>query len=77
MRAYQLPKGGAGIESVTRVDLPEPKPQHRQVLGDGGLLGIKSFKDLASRNLAIAQQFDNGNARRMGQGLEYLCFELS
>ena len=31
MRAYQLPKGGAGIESVTRVDLPEPKPQHRQV----------------------------------------------
>src|ERR1700733_5807506 len=31
MRAYQLPKGGAGIESVTRVDLPEPKPQYRQV----------------------------------------------
>src|ERR1700744_1178695 len=31
MRAYQLPKGGAGIESVTKVDLPEPKPQHRQV----------------------------------------------
>ena len=31
MRAYQLPKGGAGIESVTKVELPEPQPQHRQV----------------------------------------------
>jgi NADPH:quinone reductase-like Zn-dependent oxidoreductase len=31
MRAYQLPKGGAGIESLAKVDLPEPKPQHRQV----------------------------------------------
>ena len=31
MRAYQLPRGGAGIESLTKVDLPEPKPQHRQV----------------------------------------------
>src|SRR5271170_6056146 len=32
MRAFQLPKGGAGIESLTRVDLPDPKPLHRQVL---------------------------------------------
>jgi NADPH:quinone reductase-like Zn-dependent oxidoreductase len=32
MRAYQLPKGGAGIEALARVDLPEPKPLHRQVL---------------------------------------------
>jgi NADPH:quinone reductase-like Zn-dependent oxidoreductase len=32
MRAYQLPKGGAGIEALSRVDLPEPKPMHRQVL---------------------------------------------
>jgi NADPH:quinone reductase-like Zn-dependent oxidoreductase len=32
MRAYQLPKGGAGIEALVRVDLPEPKPQYRQVL---------------------------------------------
>jgi NADPH:quinone reductase-like Zn-dependent oxidoreductase len=31
MRAYQLPKGGAGIESLAKVDLPEPKPRHRQV----------------------------------------------
>src|SRR5271170_7968032 len=32
MRAFQLPKGGAGIESLTRVDVPDPKPLHRQVL---------------------------------------------
>jgi NADPH:quinone reductase-like Zn-dependent oxidoreductase len=32
MRAYQLPKGGAGIEALSRVDLPDPKPLHRQVL---------------------------------------------
>ena len=32
MRAYQLPKGGAGIEALAKVDLPQPKPQYRQVL---------------------------------------------
>jgi NADPH:quinone reductase-like Zn-dependent oxidoreductase len=32
MRAYQIPKGGAGIESVVRVERPDPKPGHRQVL---------------------------------------------
>ncbi len=32
MRAYQIPKGGAGIESVVQVERPEPKPGHRQVL---------------------------------------------
>ena len=32
MRAYQLPKGGAGIESVVQVERPDPKPGHRQVL---------------------------------------------
>jgi NADPH:quinone reductase-like Zn-dependent oxidoreductase len=32
MRAYQLPKGGAGIDALSRVDLPNPKPLHRQVL---------------------------------------------
>jgi NADPH:quinone reductase-like Zn-dependent oxidoreductase len=31
MRAYQLPKGGAGIEALAKVELPEPKPQYRQV----------------------------------------------
>jgi len=33
MKAYELPKGGAGIESVALVQRPDPpKPGHRQVL---------------------------------------------
>jgi NADPH:quinone reductase-like Zn-dependent oxidoreductase len=32
MRAYQLPKAGAGIEALTMVERPMPKPLHRQVL---------------------------------------------
>jgi NADPH:quinone reductase-like Zn-dependent oxidoreductase len=32
MRVYQLPKGGAGIEALTRAERPDPKPQYRQVL---------------------------------------------
>jgi len=32
MRAYQLPKGGAGIEALTQVERPDAKPAHRQVL---------------------------------------------
>lgn len=32
MRAYQIPKGGAGIESVIAVERPDPRPGHRQVL---------------------------------------------
>src|ERR1700761_1441252 len=32
MRAYQLPKAGAGIDTLSIVERPEPKPLHRQVL---------------------------------------------
>ncbi len=33
MRAYQLPKGGAGIEALARIERPDPpRPAHRQVL---------------------------------------------
>src|ERR1700746_642271 len=46
MRAYQLPKGGAGIEALVQVDRPDLKPAHRQ-----GLVKVKAcspnFRDLA------------------------------
>lgn len=32
MRAWQVPKGGAGIDALTKVERPDPKPSHRQVL---------------------------------------------
>jgi NADPH:quinone reductase-like Zn-dependent oxidoreductase len=32
MRAYQLPKAGAGIDTLVQVDRPMPKPLYRQVL---------------------------------------------
>jgi NADPH:quinone reductase-like Zn-dependent oxidoreductase len=32
MRAYQLPKGGAGVDALMQVERPEPKAQYRQVL---------------------------------------------
>ncbi len=32
MRAYQLPKVDAGIDALTIVERPKPKPQYRQVL---------------------------------------------
>src|ERR1700677_5414882 len=32
MRAYQLPKGGAGIDALKLVERPMPKPLYRQVL---------------------------------------------
>jgi NADPH:quinone reductase-like Zn-dependent oxidoreductase len=32
MRAYQLPKGGSGIDALVEVDRPAPKPAYRQVL---------------------------------------------
>jgi NADPH:quinone reductase-like Zn-dependent oxidoreductase len=32
MRAYQLPKGGAGIDALVQLDRPDPKPAYRQVL---------------------------------------------
>ena len=32
MRAYELPKAGAGIDALVEVDRPMPRPLHRQVL---------------------------------------------
>jgi NADPH:quinone reductase-like Zn-dependent oxidoreductase len=32
MRAYQLPKGGSGIDALVKVERPDPKPAYRQVV---------------------------------------------
>jgi NADPH:quinone reductase-like Zn-dependent oxidoreductase len=32
MRAYQLPKGGAGIDALVKIERPNPTPAYRQVL---------------------------------------------
>jgi NADPH:quinone reductase-like Zn-dependent oxidoreductase len=45
MRAYHLPKGGAGIEALAKVERPEPKPAHRQVLVKVSACSL-NFRDL-------------------------------
>ena len=46
MRAYQLPKGGAGIEGLVQVDRPNPRPAYRQVLVKVKACSL-NFRDLA------------------------------
>ena len=45
MRAYQLPKAGAGIEALTMVERPMPKPAYRQVLVKVAACSL-NFRDL-------------------------------
>ncbi|MEA3024759.1 MAG: hypothetical protein QOF91_44, partial [Alphaproteobacteria bacterium] len=45
MRAYQLPKGGAGIDALTIVERPKPAPGHRQVLVKVAACSL-NFRDL-------------------------------
>jgi NADPH:quinone reductase-like Zn-dependent oxidoreductase len=45
MRAYQLPKGGAGINALVKVERPDPKPAHRQVLVKVAACSL-NFRDL-------------------------------
>ena len=45
MRAYELPKGGAGIDALTIVDRPMPKPLYRQVLVKVAACSL-NFRDL-------------------------------
>jgi len=45
MRAYQLPKGGAGIDALTKVERPTPAPGHRQVLVKVAACSL-NFRDL-------------------------------
>jgi hypothetical protein len=45
MRAYELPKKGAGIEALVRVERPDPKPAYRQVLVKVAACSL-NFRDL-------------------------------
>jgi NADPH:quinone reductase-like Zn-dependent oxidoreductase len=45
MRAYQLPKGGAGIDALAIVERPTPKPLYRQVLVKVAACSM-NFRDL-------------------------------
>src|SRR6478752_6011743 len=45
MRAYQLPKGGAGIDALTQVEQPVPKPLYRQVPVKVGACSL-NYRDL-------------------------------
>lgn len=45
MRAYQLPKGGAGIDALVKVERPDPKPAHRQILVKVAACSL-NFRDL-------------------------------
>src|SRR6201995_5526801 len=45
MRAYQLPKGGAGIDALSKIERPNPKPGHRQVLVKVAACSL-NFRDL-------------------------------
>ena len=45
MRAYQLPKGGSGIDALVKVERPNPKPAYRQVLVKVAACSL-NFRDL-------------------------------
>jgi NADPH:quinone reductase-like Zn-dependent oxidoreductase len=46
MRAYQLAKGGAGVDALVEVERPQPKPAHRQVLVKVAACSL-NFRDFA------------------------------
>jgi NADPH:quinone reductase-like Zn-dependent oxidoreductase len=45
VRAYQLPKGGAGIDALAIVERPVPKPRYRQILVKVGACSL-NYRDL-------------------------------
>ena len=70
MRAYQLPKGGAGIDALAIVDRPMPKPLYRQVLVKVAACSL-NFRDLGivrgTYRMPVARQ-PRSAVRRRGRG---------
>src|SRR4051812_20988904 len=46
MYAYELPKGGAGIDAIVKVERPDPKPGRRQVVVKVAACSL-NYRDLA------------------------------
>jgi NADPH:quinone reductase-like Zn-dependent oxidoreductase len=75
MRAYQLSKGGAGIEGLAPVERPDPKPAYRQVLVKVAACSL-NYRDLAiargTYRLPVAANFiplsDGAGDRRDWRG---------
>ena len=77
MRAYQLPKSGAGIDALTQVVRPDPKPGHRQVLMRVSACSL-NFRDLGiaqgsyripARENVIPLSDGAGNVVAIGEGV--------
>ena len=62
MRAYQLPKGGAGIEALTQGDRPDLTPAYRQVLVQVKACAL-NFRDLALPAVDIACRYATTSSR--------------
>src|SRR6202142_1212664 len=59
MRAYQLPRGGAGIDALGKVERPNPRPTYRQVLVKVAACSL-NFRDLGiARGTYRVQVRDN------------------
>src|ERR1700756_5396105 len=46
MQAYELPKAGAGIDAIVKVERSDPKPGHRQVVVKVAACSL-NYRDLA------------------------------
>ena len=58
MRAYQLPKGGAGIDALVKVERPDPKAAYRQVV-----VKVKGLLPQFPRSRHCARHLPNAGAR--------------
>ena len=59
------------------IDQDVLRAQDGEVLGGVGLLDAETFDEGAGGEFAIAEEFDDGDAGGVGEGLEELGFEAS